>query len=137
MLYFKDTINLEQAKDFNNILTDIDKFKFIIKTFFTYDALFKDFENKSEIIQDIILEDFGDFKKISNWTKEKNIWIEKIEEDISFMTSRQLTEHDKKLRYKHIQACYNSLFFHFRGYSQTEIIGYNTNKIQKLKRLMA
>ena len=45
----------------------------------TYDKIFEDFDIKDPLLQDVILENFGTFEKISDFKEEKYVIIKHVE----------------------------------------------------------
>ena len=77
-MYFKKHIEHLSEIDLPLIIEEITCYEYIIFNELTYDKIYQDFDKQEEIIQDIILEDWGTFEDISKWQQDKMFFINNI-----------------------------------------------------------
>jgi hypothetical protein len=77
-LNYKNHIKNVEDIDLKLLIEDLKCYEYILEYLFTYEEIYTGFENQEDIIQDIIMENFGNLEQIESWKEDKRYYINNV-----------------------------------------------------------
>ena len=84
-LNYKNHIKNVEDIDLKLLIEDLKCYEYILEYLFTYEEIYTGFENQEDIIQDIIMEDFGNLEQIESWKEDKRYYINNAYASMDFI----------------------------------------------------